>query len=83
MVENKIRHSLHGGPFDGNIVFLSASANTTLTFGLNGFYGRYIGKEQMVWTECHKELSELVITGPIYREKRAKRTLKVTLGKAA
>jgi hypothetical protein len=88
MAEKKIRHSLNDGPLAGNTILLTAGANTTITFGLKGFYGRYVMKEEKVggymeWKEQYKSLDELIITGPIYRKSRVKRTLKVILGKAA
>ena len=84
MAEKKVRHLLQGGPYDKGIIFLTAGANTTITFGLNGFYGRYVmASGHMEWKEQYKDISEYVITGPVYREKRVKRTLKVILGEAA
>jgi hypothetical protein len=90
MAEKKVRHALKDGPYAGKTVFLTAGVNTTLTFGLKGFYGRYVMKEEktgdcMEWKEQWKDLHELTITGPIHfkrpvgREIRARRRERIRL----
>jgi len=81
---------LHAGPFDGKKVFLSEDSNTTLTFGLHGFYGRYVltgGSFDMSWHEQQSTIArkpvKTIIGKPVRKTSRARRTLDVILAKAA
>ncbi len=85
MAERKTGRILCGGPYDKQTIFLTASANTTVTFRVGDFYGRYIlsdGNSHMEWKERYKELHELVISGPIHRS-RTNRVIKAILEEAA